>query len=471
MTINSYINSFLQNDIKLYDNGLISKDRVLKEYKKIKSYFLTHFKEGDIVALYLDKTYLYPVTIIACMEIGLTYIPLRSDFPKERVNQIKNISDFTAIIDDKKLEEIINSNIKIVQDSFEIYDNKPLYIMFTSGSTGAPKGVMIERKSYANYVKFIENYYKHISSEENLLNIIEYSFDVSLLDIALLISKNVNFYISHFKGNIFKLMYELENYNINILSTVPNNFSILLRDEMVKKVNLSSLKYAIVGGDLFSVGLYNKFKRYLNFVNIDNWYGPTEATVYCLVKKIEFKDSEIYNNVVSIGKPIDGMEAIIRDDELLIAGKQLMREYVNNIEKTKEVFVEIDGKVFYKTGDICFKNEDGDYFVKGRKDDTIKVAGYRVSLSDIDYYIKKIDEVEDVTTVSLEDELKGNYLVSFIILKKDIAKDELFKKIKEIMPDYQVPSFIHFIDKFPLNNSEKICKKTLKQKAKELNIF
>jgi acyl-coenzyme A synthetase/AMP-(fatty) acid ligase len=294
----------------------------------------------------------------------------------------------------------------------------------------------------------------------------DFTFDISLVDISLFLTKKLSLYISNFNNNIFKMLFELEQYKITTHSTVPYNYSMLMHENVYSKADISHLKYIMLGGARFPYNLYYRFKDKLPLCNIYNFYGPTEATIYCSIHKLSYKERfELHKNNISIGKPFFNNYFLIYNDELLIGGKQIMSDYLNNPQKTAEAFITIDNKVYYKSGDIVFKNSQGNYFIVGRKDDTIKVVGYRVNLSDIDSYILNIEYINNVATIAIENEDGENNLVSYIILNSNYNIDikKIRADLKQIMPLYQIAKYIKIVEVFPLNNSGKICKHTLKK--------
>jgi len=413
------------------------------------------------------------------MEIGLTYVPLHIDFPNDRVNQIQRITNFDALLDKDLFRKIINSeNKECHKDSFLLNDKKTLYIMFTSGSTGEPKGVEIKRESYNNFLLWLDSYFD-VNQNDTILNTTEFTFDVSLVDVGLLLVKQANIVFSSFGNNLFKLASEIEKYKITTIATVPNNFSMILVDELVDRIDLSSLKYAFIAGSKFPSSLYGKFNKYLKNLQVYNCFGPTEFTIYCLVKKLNNQDLDISKNTVSIGKAILNTKFKVIDDdendvskgetgELVVSGIQLMKGYKNNPDKTDEAIVEINHELYYRTGDLAFLDINDNCYVIGRKDDTVKVSGFRVNLSDVDSYIHRLKYVKDSVTICIEHEEKPNYLVSFIALNKDKkTSNELRDELKNLLPSFQIPKYIELVADFPLNHSGKVCKETLMNKFLE----
>jgi acyl-coenzyme A synthetase/AMP-(fatty) acid ligase len=449
---------------------------IISEYSLIKSHILANHEEGDVVALYLTNEYHYLLTLLACQEAGICYIPLKSSWPLERVEQIKKLTNFKSLITDELLTDIIASKKPAANEqNFAINAETPLYIMFTSGSTGEPKGVVIRRNSYENFLKWIETFFGDINSNDKMINSTGYTFDVSLMEIGLFLVKNVYFYCSNLDSNSLVLGKEVSDLNITVAITVPNNFNLILSERIFPELNLSSLKHVLLAGSKITPALLERFQELLPNIHVYNCYGPTEATIYCVAKKLGHSSIDVDKNTVSIGTAIRGCKAInLKDDgilaqpyekgELLIGGVQLMKEYFNRPELTQKVFYTYNSENYYRTGDIVFQNHSGDFFVSGRVDDTIKVSGQRVNLSDIDGYIANFPYIEEVATIAVDDLVKDSVLISFIVLSnKEIGEKQLKDDMKKYLLSFQIPSKIIFRDELPLNNSGKISKKILKE--------
>ena len=469
MYLSTMVSQYINNEIsKVYHNNgkEVKKEKLIKEYRQIKHYLLLNFKTNDVIGISLNKDYKYLLVILASIEIGLIYVPMNSNWPIDRIKKIEALASIYLTIDSQIVKNMLDNEKISNNNSFDIYEEKPLYIIFTSGSTGEPKGVVIKRESVENFFSFCDDYFQDINNTDNILQIADFSFDMSVLDLGIILTKQSNIYFSEFKGNVFRLAYEIEQYNISLISTVPNNINMLLSEGVVEKVNLKNLKNLFIGGARFSYGLYKKLL--LQDINVYNFYGPTEATVYALVKKLvkdESLDVSDYN--ISIGTPLSNVKIELVNivngiGELYLGGIQVMSKYISNIEKTKEALVEINDVKYYKTGDLSFKDSKDEYYIVGRTDDTIKRRGYRVNLQDIDSYILTIDSVIECTTIAIPDEIHENIIVTYLYDKNN---DTPYMKSKcmKILPEYQIPDKFIFIEEFPTNNSGKICKKTLKE--------
>lgn len=476
MYLSNLVSTLVQSDhFALHDDhgNQMPLDQLRREYASIKTSLLGKYAEGDRVGILLPKDYRYLLVILACIEVGLTYIPLNTAFPEERIQQISRLAHMTEIIDQKKWSEFLTNDASPDVKSLSMAPEKPLYIIFTSGSTGEPKGVVISRRSCENFFQWVQDYFQEIDSSTRLLQVADFSFDMSVLDVGLLLTKQVKVYFTAFDGNVFKLAHEIQQYHISLISTVPNNFNMLLSPGVVERVELGSLRNIFIGGARFSYGLYQKMTDYFDprCTAIYNFYGPTEVTVYATVNRLAYQETEdAHDHNISIGKAIDNVEVKILDingseamsGELILGGVQVMSEYVSNPSKTSEAIISLDGMRYYRTGDLAFQDNGGKCYITGRMNETIKRRGYRIDLLDIDSYIHKIEYVSDCTSIAVADEKYENLVITYIILKSQEATVDVLKtEMKKLLTDYQMPDKVLFIEEFPLNPSGKICKKTL----------
>jgi D-alanine--poly(phosphoribitol) ligase subunit 1 len=479
MIIRNLIKKYLDGKPKIWDAKykLLPHEKIIKEYISIQNYLLLNHKVGSRVAICLDRDYRYFLTLLACMNTGIVFIPLRKEWPKARIKQIKEISGFKKLLTDNVMKKIVSDSLPESVGNLNlpsISPNQPLYCLFTSGTTGQPKGVLIRRSAYENFLQWIDDFFIDINESDKLLNSTDYTFDVALAEIAIALTKNVSFYCSNFKDDYFTLLKELNDLKITIIATVPNNFMLILDERLITRVNISSLKFALIAGARFPLQLKKRFNKYLPSTRIFNCYGPTEATIYCLARELSGKEIDfVEGQTVSVGKAVQGCLPIIVNDklkrvdfmesgELLIGGKQIMDCYLSNSKATEDALVNINGINYYRTGDIAFCNKNGDFFVTGRNDDTIKVSGQRVNLSDIDSYVQEIDFIRSCASVALEDELRGSYIVLNLVTTHNVEKKDIYLALEKILPSHQIPQDLVIMDTLPLNNSGKICKITLK---------
>ncbi|MDC1174700.1 AMP-binding protein [Bacteriovoracaceae bacterium] len=474
--IQNVISNFISNDIKIFDKKYekVSSNKIKEDLNKIQKWMSSNLEVGEKIAIYLDNYYYYPLSIIASMNLGIVFIPMKNDWPQERIEQVQKISQYKILLDKELLSQILDADDDTTIELPELVEESPLYIMFTSGSTGEPKGVEILRKSYGNFLEWISRSFEEINESDRLINSTHYTFDVALMELGLLLVKNVNFYSSNMGQNPLVLARELSELKITISVTVPNNYNLLLSEKIFSDIDLSNLKSVFLAGSRFPTNIWDQFKKLLPEVHLYNCFGPTEATIYCLFKKMTSERSkDIQDDTVSIGKALLNLEAQIVDEngealpvgqrgELIIGGVQVMSRYINSDELTNQVILNKKNQRFYKTCDLAFQNKEGEFFVVGRNDDTVKVSGQRVNLSDVDSYILKLPEVKDCATIAIKHEITNYQLICFAVMEKELSVMELKNKLKEVLLPFQIPAKIIFKNELPLNNSGKIDKKLLK---------
>jgi len=469
------IRQYIDDGPAIYDMGglVVDPTTLAREYHALRQRFYQYAARGEWVALQMRKGYRYFLAILACMETGTTFIPLRTNWPESRVKQIYSLSGYRLIVTDEIYERILSEPVKESADEIPLDANRPLYCIFTSGTTGEPKGCVIPRSAYENFLGWVETFFADIEATDRLLNSTDYTFDVSLAEVAIALMRRPAFYCSQFENDLFLLLQELHEFRITVVATVPNNLMLLLDKRLLERADLSALKHALIAGARFPLALVRQFRDLLPTVRIYNCYGPTEATIYCLARELVGPEHAfVSNEVVSVGGAIEGCGALIVDEslmkvapgekgELLIGGRQLMLGYINNPDATVKAMVEVDGRNYYRTGDLAFCDSRGDYYVAGRNDDTVKVAGQRVNLSDIDAYIQKLEFVAACATVAINDPVRGVRLILYLVPRLPTTREHAMEELAAVLVPSQIPQELIFCTDLPVNNSGKICKRSL----------
>jgi acyl-coenzyme A synthetase/AMP-(fatty) acid ligase len=468
----------MNSPFKIYNRAgeLQNWEVVSREYHHIRQYLLDqHSGDKRPVVIRQTKDYRYFLTIIACMELGMPYIPVKADYPADRLGQIKEDSHYQVVLDDELMQKMLSYEQVQKNEPPAVSPADIMYVMFTSGSTGRPKGVIIQRQALENFFIYLKECFPRVNESDRLLQVTEFTFDISLVDVGMFLTKNVEVYFSNFENNIFKMGFEIDTHRISFLNTVPNNLNMFLSDMVAERMDYHCLKHLFIAGARFSHGLYEKCKKYFKpDVDVYNLYGPTESTVYSHGHHLSYEeDKDCVEGVVSIGKVLPNVKAHIVADgkilgprekgELFIGGVQLLKEYINNPEQTQKSLVKLNGETFYKSGDLAFRTEDDQYFVVGRNDDTIKYRGFRINLLDIDSYITRLPYVQDSVTIAIPNELTENQTIGFIILKEEKTLKEVKQDMAKLLLDFQIPEKIFFVKSYPTNVSGKVDRKALRE--------
>jgi D-alanine--poly(phosphoribitol) ligase subunit 1 len=428
------------------------------------------------VLILLDKGSDAYASMFATLLVGGFYCPVNISIPEFRLKSIIEKFD-PEIILYKKTSLITNlknfSNIKfldlskLTNDKF-IEKKKPhklAYVIFTSGTTGEPKGVMIKRISLLNYVTWAKKF-MNISAKDRWSQQPSIGFDLSVLDIyASLCFGSTLFPLIDEKDMLFPTRFINKN-KLTIWNSVPSVIDVMSTDYNWKKGALDTLRlFTFCGEPLYQTHLEKIFKIHPR-VKIQNTYGPTEATVSCTAIKLTKKNYlKKIDKSVSLGLPIQNMNLIINNKiqrgslgEIFLSGIQLSEGYWKNYNLTKKFFKRIiinKRKIrIYKTGDLGQVKKGLLYFI-GRADNQLKIRGYRIELESIDFIISKINE-SSVCTI-----FNNKQLHCFLEKGKYTNPNDLKKQLNLYLTDYEIPKYYYFKFKLPRNQNNKIDRKKL----------
>ncbi|MBP7653111.1 amino acid adenylation domain-containing protein, partial [Candidatus Dependentiae bacterium] len=466
-----------------------------------------NIKAEEIIVVEMERSYFWIAAILGIMKAGGVYLPLVSGYPAERKKHILNESRAKFILIDKnskidKIESEENEYISI-EDILsykiisKIYNNNPLslaYILYTSGSTGNPKGVMICHSGFVNMILY---QIKAVNIQQNmrLLQISSNMFDASIYEIFISLLGGASLYIvpEQTKLNILSFENYIAENNITGGTFTPSFLS-LCNKEIIRK-----LDFIITAGESANV---NDLEYYKNYCNCYNAYGPTEISVCATIFKLK-KDYKLKNNV-PIGSPISNLKIYILNGqalspinisgEICIAGPGLARGYLSNEKLTAEKFIEWNGNRIYRTGDIGRWNENGEIEFLGRIDDQVKIRGLRIELGEIESVLSKHSAIKENVVIAKKIRGEENELIAYYTLKnyelennrieklagnenrndfKDsrtsinksgnlkLAVGEIREFLGKFLPAYMIPAYFVELDKMPLNQNGKIDKKNL----------
>ena len=402
--------------------------------------------------------------------------------PQARIERILRILDAEAIITDKKHEQDIQkldlkfspiyiediytrtiNNLMIECIQNRIIDTDVLYILFTSGSTGDPKGVII---SHRNVITYMEWSGKVFGFDSNTVfgSQTPFYFSMSVLDIFQTIRTGAEFVIIPKK--LFSLPGDLISYidetQINTIYWVPSALCQLANINALDNPKLKCVKMILFAGEVMPAKQLNMWKRALPDAFYANLFGPTEVTDICTyyILDREIADDES----IPIGRTCDNMDVFIVDEngkevtgtqegEMLVRGASVAYGYYKNPEKTKEAFIQnplqdsYEEKV-YRTGDLVHYNENGEIIYVSRKDFQIKHMGYRIELGEIETAASAIAQIDSEIVL----------FYTGAIDAKDIKKN-----IKKKVPRYMIPTRYVTMEEMPLNLNGKIDRGELKK--------
>jgi len=430
-------------------------------------------KPGARVAIVLDKGLDAMACLFAAIAQRLTYIPLDPKAPAERLHFILEQAQPDWTVTDA-------SGLK-APEPYQSLPGSPedvAYIIFTSGSEGRPKGVMIQHGALLNFAGWVQAYFPWLAGQK-IMNIASLSFDQSVLDYVMLAALRTPLIFAENPKNPLALLGTVEAEQVVAISTVPNTFTFLLDGAGIAgRFQLSSLNTLILGGSPFHVALRDSLARLYPHVRLFNLYGPTEATVYCSARPVGAAE-EFESDPLPLGEPVhetslflvDAEDQVVTgpgEGELVIEGAQVMKGYYNDPERTSRSMTVSGqpGKRLYRTGDTVRRTPRGELYFVGRRDDQVKVAGYRVSLLEIETVLTGHPQIVEVGVVACRDERIENRLVAFVAGEVSVAT--LPEYLKDKLPGYMIPQQILARECLPKNTSGKIDKVTLRKQAESL---
>ncbi|MFZ4455009.1 MAG: amino acid adenylation domain-containing protein [Bacteroidales bacterium] len=428
-------------------------------------------------------------TIYALWFSGKCFLPINPLLPVSRnqsiidqtgISILLSSGDATAYIQSDKISHYIStSNIETQAFNLDFNgfsDDDLMYILFTSGSTGVPKGVPINRRNLNAFVSnFSSNGYS-FNRNDRFLQMFDFTFDVSVLCYTVPLFVGASVHTVPLDNIKFLSIYQiLDKHKITVAMVVPSVVAYLR--PYFRKINLPHLNFSMFTGEALPDQLVSEWAACTPNAVIQNYYGPTEGTIDCLFHMWEAKtrEAKTYNGIVSIGKPFGDTVAIIVSEsgnlitdsskgELWIGGNQIALGYYKLDEKTKDAFVsyEFDGgkRLFYRTGDLVYRDVDGDIMYCGRIDYQVQVQGYRVELGELEHYAKQIAGNVQVAAAAKENS-QGNTLLYLFLENSSMEAKELAERLHKVLPFYMMPTKIINSDKFPITSSGKIDRKKL----------
>jgi len=418
-----------QVDRSLKDTALSFKEkRISYEELEEKANQLAQFlivkgiKANDRIALHLKRSPELLISILATWKAGATYIPIASDLPSERIAMMIEEGAVALTIttsnllqhlnlDASKVLEIDQQQDAIAQFSatkpeVKLAEDSLAYMMFTSGSTGRPKGVKISHAALSNYLQWAKtNYLIKENPAFPLFTMIGFDLTVTSTFLPLVSGGSLVIYEESEAGPDLALLEVIEDNAVDVIKLTPSHLS-LLKD---KDLQDSRIRTMIVGGEDFKSQLAQSISDHFpKELAIYNEYGPTEATVGCVVHRFIPKDTT-YSSV-PIGKPIAQMQIYILDKagnpvpkgvtgELFLAGEGLANGYWKQESLTKERFLPNPfqaGAKMYRTGDLARINRVGELEYLGRIDNQVKIGGIRVELSEIEAALSSYPNIQNV---------------------------------------------------------------------------
>lgn len=401
--------------------------------------------------------------------------PLESIVVMNGLDSVARLPGSTKLIDWQEARKTAGEDAPCVNT----IDSDLAYILFTSGSTGNPKGVMLSHLNSLTFVNSAHDFFQ-IKTNDRFSNICPLHFDMSVFDLFVAFKAGATVVIIPETTAVFpiKLAEVIAKNRISVWNSVPSALSLLASYKNLDSHDLSSLRLILFAGEQFPLKYLRRLQEAVPKARFCNMYGQTEAnsSTYYWVDQLP-ADAKAS---LPIGRPLPNFDVFALDEE----GKQVTRPgqegelyvrastvaagYWGEVEKTEKAFVknplrpDLNERV-YKTGDLVHLDPDGNYVFLGRKDHMIKSRGYRIEIGEIETVLCNHPEVKNAVVIPIPDELIGNRIAVIIVpmTPGTIKRDDVLKYCSQQLPKYMIPEIVEFRDSLPTTSSGKVDRKKL----------
>jgi amino acid adenylation domain-containing protein len=472
---------------------------------------------GDRVGIFVAKSVGAIVAIHGILKAGGVYVPIDPGAPPARAAYIIDncgirilltsgrkssaLADILSrgtgvtrivLLDDAPLDETLAvavtpwrdvATAEAVAPALDSIEADLAYILYTSGSTGVPKGVMI---SHRNALTFVDWAHEEIgvTDADRLSSHAPLHFDLSIFDlfVAFKAGATVVLVPDGLSSFPFRLAEWIEEQKITVWYSVPTILSLLVRNGKLQRLRYQALRTIVFAGEVFPVKYLRELMAQVPHAAYYNFYGPTETNVITYYRVPMLPEDR--TAPIPIGKACANIEIFaLQDDgrivgrpgetgELYARGSCVARGYWGDAEKTAGNFV-LNAKsrgfreIAYRTGDIVTLDDEGNYLFLGRRDDMVKSRGYRIELGEVESALYRHDRVREAAVVAIPDAAIGNRLVGYIVMETGAGASavELQDFCTAIIPRYMVPETIEFRDSLPKTSTGKVDKVALARSA------
>lgn len=440
-------------------------------------------ESGDFIAVSFSRSPELLYTLLAIMQCGAAYLPLDPEYPKERLEFMLNDSGAKVLITSKTLfaslpswpqtlfvEDIIESldEYSTLPLSYTVSPEKMAYILYTSGSTGNPKGVPITHKNLVNFLCSMGQE-PGISENDRLLSITTISFDIAGLELYLPLIKGATLVMAdHETARDGRLLLELvKSEKINFLQATPTTWSMLLDSGWSEKLPIK----ALCGGEAMPADLAKELLTKCD--TLWNVYGPTETTIWSSLKQIK-SDKKL----ITIGKPIGNTQIYIINEqgnlvapgnigEIVIGGDGVAKGYWNRPELTAEKFIKnrfsTKEDVIYRTGDLGKLLSDNEIECLGRVDQQVKIRGHRIEPGEVEQALLALEGIKSAVVLANENFLVAHIVPDISVENAEIQVPMWRESLASRLPAQLIPHDFNVLEKIPTTLNGKIDRKALLQ--------
>jgi D-alanine--poly(phosphoribitol) ligase subunit 1 len=420
------------------------------------------------------------IGMVAAALAGLAYVPIDSTLPIARREHIRKLAGGPITLTPDLIRGLIDQAVPGVPMRWapEAPDGaRPFYVMFTSGSTGDPKGIVITYGNLQHFLTWMLG--EHAPTADDVfLNVVPYSFDVSVMDtwLALTTGARVVAVTREHRARPLCLRERLQESGATVWVSTPSFARLCLADPLFTQDLMPALRTFLFCGETLTPQVAGALLDRFPAATVWNTYGPTEATVATTSVRIDRELIARYP-VLPIGRAMPGSRVVVVGDdmqacpdgeqgEIVIAGPNVSPGYLGRPDLTARAFGTFEEQPSYRTGDLG-RQCDGLLFFEGRADDQVKVDGFRIELGDVEAHLGRLPGVRDVAVVLRERNGRADSLAAFVVPQRDNGSTQplhelsLRTALAGQLPSYMLPRIVRFLDTLPLTPNGKVDRRAL----------
>lgn len=479
-----------------------------------------HCEPSDpLIALLANRSVTAYAGVLGILASGRGYVPLNPKFPTDRTLAMLKASHCTTVIAGPECGETVTSLLPYLEPPYtwllagsnsmprdrfprghlaledaemkaqlDVAEPCPpadatAYLLFTSGSTGVPKGVAVSQSNICSYLDYVGRRY-HVHDQDRCSQNFDLTFDLSLHD--LFVCWDAGATLCSFPEQVLVPATMIEESQLTTWFSVPSLAMFANKIGLLEPGAFPTLRLSLFCGEALSAGLAERWQKAAPFSTVENIYGPTEATVAITHYPWDQLRSpaECVNGIVPIGWMFEGQECCVVDErlapvptgevgELCLSGSQVTGGYFNDPGRTRPQFVHLDGftdKIWYRTGDLVRQDDRHCLYYLGRKDQQVKVNGYRVELQEIDLALREASGTELAVAIPWPvSEGTAAGIVAVLCGADSSLDDRVIERCTHRLPRYMVPRIIYHFDRLPLNVNGKVDRMQISERIRSLS--